>query len=255
MMDCISPKYRMKLLEQIKQAIWNEYASYEKAALYISQWHVRDEWTENFSILRNSKGIDVLQTLNNIDNETLIKIAIDLGIETPDFIPSVPLFRNKIKAEYPTASATFEKAIKAIETDPDTAIGLANSALESIVKEILRHPYIHSNKDVKKDTLHSLVCSLLKVFKLFPGENMPTEFNTIGSSLISIAKSIEGVRSERTNFHGKCNDDVVISDSMYAYMVVNSVTTVGLFLDSFFKKYIKDTSIEAEEQVVDDLPF
>ena len=255
MMDCISPKYRMKLLEQIKQAIWNEYASYEKAELYISQWHVRDEWTENFSILRNSKGIDVLQTLNNIDNETLIKIAIDLGIETPDFIPSVPLFRNKIKAEYPTASATFEKAIKAIETDPDTAIGLANSALESIVKEILRHPYIHSNKDVKKDTLHSLVCSLLKVFKLFPGENMPTEFKTIGSSLISIAKSIEDVRSERTNFHGKCNDDIVISDSMYAYMVVNSVTTVGLFLDSFFKKYIKDTSNETEEQIVDDLPF
>ena len=145
--------------------------------------------------------------------------------------------------------------LKAIETDPDTAIGLANSALESIVKEILRHPYIQSNKDVKKDTLHSLVCSLLKVFKLFPGENMPTEFNTIGSSLISIAKSIEGVRSERTNFHGKCNDDVVISDSMYAYMVVNSVTTVGLFLDSFFKKYIKDTSIETEEQIVDDLPF
>ena len=62
MMDCISPKYRMKLLEQIKQAIWNEYASYEKVELYISQWHVRNEWTENFSILRNSKGIDVLQT-------------------------------------------------------------------------------------------------------------------------------------------------------------------------------------------------
>ena len=253
-MDCISPKYRMKLLEQIRQAIWNEYASYERAELYISQWHVRDEWTENFSILHNGKGIDVLQTLNNIDNETLIKIAIDLGIDTPDFIPSVPLFRNKIKAEYPTASATFEKAIKAIETDPDTAIGLANSALESIVKEILRHPYIQS-KDVKKDTLHSLVRSLLKVFKLFPGENMPTEFNTIGSSLISIAQSIEGVRSERTNFHGKCNDDVVISDSMYAYVVVNSVTTVGLFLDSFFKKYIKYTSIKSEEQVVDDLPF
>ena len=95
MLDCISPKYRMKLLEQIRQAIWNEYVSYERAELYISQWHVRDEWTENFSILRNSKGIDVLQTLNNIDNETLIKIAIDLGIETPDFIPSVPLFRNE----------------------------------------------------------------------------------------------------------------------------------------------------------------
>lgn len=255
MMDCISPKYRMKLLEQIRQAIWNEYSSYERAELYISQWHVRDEWTENFSILHNGRGIDVLQTLNNIDNETLIKIAIDLGIETPDFIPSVPVFRNKIKAEYPTASATFEKAIKAIETDPDTAIGLANSALESIVKEILRHPYIRTNNEVNKETLYSLVRSVLKLFKLFPDKNMPTEFNTIGSSLISIAQSIECVRSEQTNFHGKCANDVVISDAMYAYMVVNSVTTVGLFLDSFFKKYIKDKSYNSDEQIVDDLPF
>ena len=249
----------MNLVDQIDKSIWQEFSSYEKVSMYIRQWqHWYSEYEVNFTIVykdKNSNQINLFSTLHNIDDETLIKIAIDLGIDTPDFIPSVPYFRNKIKAEYPTASATFEKAVKAIETDPDTAIGLANSALESIVKEILRHPYIQLKKDVNKETLYSLVCSFLKEFKLSPSANMPPEFKTIGSSLISIAQSIEGVRSERTNFHGKCNDDEVISDSMYAYMVVNSVTTVGLFLDSFFKKYIKETSNETDEQIVDDLPF
>ncbi len=69
-----------------------------------------------------------------MDGETLIKIAIDLGVDTPDLIPSIPFFRNEIKAEYPTASQAFEKAYKEIEENPDIAIGLVNSALESIIK-------------------------------------------------------------------------------------------------------------------------
>lgn len=52
-----------------------------------------------------------------------------MGIETPDYIPSIPTFRNKIKENYKNASETFEKAFREVEKDPSLAIGLANSVL------------------------------------------------------------------------------------------------------------------------------
>ena len=58
-------------------------------------------------------------------------MAIDLGVETPDFIPSIPVLKNELKSDFETASQTFEKAYKNVEEDPSLAIGLANSALES----------------------------------------------------------------------------------------------------------------------------
>ena len=148
-MDSISPKYQMSLVRKICHAIWTEYSSYADVLFYIQKWHEQVDklytiW-ENFSIKfkDNTKDsanpkIDLLATLHSMDGDLLLKIAIDLGIETPDFIPSIPIFRNEVKSHYKTASQTFEKAFKCIESDPDTAVGLVNSALESIIKEILK---------------------------------------------------------------------------------------------------------------------
>ena len=86
----------------------------------------------------NIKKIDLKKTLHQIDGETLLKIAIDLGLDTPDFIPSIPMFKNELKSSFETAAQTFEKAYCNVEKDPSLAIGLANSALESIIKAILK---------------------------------------------------------------------------------------------------------------------
>jgi hypothetical protein len=250
-MEMISPKYKMNLVEQIEKAIWQEFSSYEKVMIYIRQWqYLYNERGDNFKIIykdREYNQINLLQTLHIVDDETLIKIAIDMGIDTPDFIPSIPVFRNELKAECPVASAVFEKAFRCIENDPALAIGLANSALESIVKEVLKSP-LFADKKYSKETLYTLTQSLLKEFKLMPNSDMPNELKTLGSSLLSIAQSIESLRSEQTPFHGKSSDDIVVSDPMYAYLIVNSVTTVGLFLQSYYKKFYADSYVE-------DLPF
>ena len=107
----------------------------------------------------------------------LLIIAIDLGIETPDFIPSIPVFRNEIKSSYKTASQTFEKAFKCIETDPDTAVGLVNSALESIIKEILKDNRV-SIAWKENDTLYTLTQKILKEFK-FSSEGNPIEIKLL----------------------------------------------------------------------------
>jgi len=256
-LEAISPKYLMSLVKQIHEAIWREYITYRDVLFYIEKWHVWDDWNngyENFSIKIKATGdIDLLATLHGIASNTLLKIAVDLGVETPDFIPSVATFRNEIKSEYQTATATFDKAFKQIETHPDVAIGLANSALESIVKEILKDDRI-SISSKETDTLYDLTNCILKEFKIYPQSDLPTEIRTIGSSLLSINKAIEGLRSTGTSFHGKTDEDYLIKDSIYTYFIVNSVSTIGLFLNTYYKtKLPKPLPTKIIEE--DDLPF
>lgn len=196
----------------------------------------------------------MFKTLHNIEGVTLLKIAIDLEIETPDFIPSIPTFRHKLKSDYSTASKTFEKAFKMIEEQPETAIGLANSALESIIKEILNDERVNIKRK-GKETLYDLVQLLLTEFKLFPKSDLPLQIKTMGSSLLAVNKSIESLRSENTDFHGKLKDDYMINEPLYAYFIFNSVCTVGLFFINFYQKKYPIINFNEFNDTSDDLPF
>ena len=255
MNELISPKYLMKLVKQVDTVIWDEYKSYREVRMYIEKWHQENEYNnwENFRIaIKESKEIDLLQTLNNMPGELLLKVAIDMNVDTPDFIPSVPVFKNSLKTEYKTAYDTFVKAFRQVETDPSLAVGLANSALESIIKEILKDERIKS-KVTGKETLYSLTLIILKEFNLINDE-LPKEIKTIGSQLTSIAQSIEKLRSEKTAFHGKTDTDYLITDTVYTYFVLNAVTTVGLFLQNYYKT-LHPKVVKKANDFLDDLPF
>lgn len=260
MNELISPKYQMKLVKSVHDAIWEEYKSYAEVSLYIEKWHEVDgDWNthwENFQIITKPSGdIDLLRTLHSMSGNDILKVAIDMGVDTPDFIPSIPTFRNELKADYKTAYQTFMKAFKQIESDPSLAVGLANSALESIVKEILKDERIRC-KIKGTETLYKLTSIILKEFN-FLDSSHPIEIRTIASSLLSISQSIEKLRSEKTDFHGKTAEDFLITDTVYTYFVLNSVTTVGLFLQTYFKtKFPKPIEItEPDQEDYDDLPF
>lgn len=249
----------MELIKSVHNKIWEHYKSYREVRFYIEKWQIfkksnfGHQIPDNFSLrLKDNEEIDLLPTLNSIDGETLIKIAIDLGVETPGFIPSIPTFRNELKSDYRTAAATFEKAFKQIEAHPDVAIGLANSALESITKEILKDNRVQNNLK-GNETLYGLAQEILKVLQMFPGSEMPKEIKTIGSSFLAINQSIEDLRSKKTDFHGKTGEEYVIVDPLYAYFTVNSVATVGLFLISFYKH--KFPTPVPEDTSDDELPF
>lgn len=259
MNDIISPKYQMKLVREVCDTIWQEFSSYKEVKLYIEKWQftepIQNHSWEKFKLATKDTGdIDLLATLHNIDGETLLKIAIDLGIDTPDFIPCIPTFRNELKTSYEAAFSTFERAFKQIEEHPDLAIGLANSALESIIKEILKDDRINS-KIKATETLYGLTTEILKIFQLYPTSEMPVEIKTIGSAFLSINQSVEKLRSEKTTVHGKTTGDYIINSPIYAYFVVNSISTVGLFINSFYKTKFPTEEIKTIETDVDDLPF
>ena len=108
----VSPKYQMQLVNSVEKAIWDEYKSYKQVRLYINKWHknnydpngLNNDYWENFAIVEKpNKDIDLISTLHNFSGTDLLKIAIDLGVDTPDFIPSIPTFKNELKSEYKTA--------------------------------------------------------------------------------------------------------------------------------------------------------
>ena len=185
----ISPRYQMSIIQNINDRLFELYKSYDDVENYIEKWHeVYDTFgdNENFSIIFKDyerKKIDVKKTLHNVDGETLLKMAIDLGIETPDYIPCIPTFKNELKSSFEIASQTFDKAFKNVEEDPSLAIGLANSALESIIKEVLKDQRISIQWN-EKDTLSSLINSICKAFQLNTDSSCPTEIRTMASSLI-----------------------------------------------------------------------
>lgn len=258
----ISPKYLMRLIDQIEKEIWKEFTSYKNVKNYIKKWHehndsynFNDYW-ENFHIEEEKGNINLNETLHGIANETIIKIAVDLGIETPGFIPSISLIKNSLKDNYPKAFDSFQNALKQTEENPDLAIGSANATLESIIKHILENDNI-SVKYNNKDTLYSLAQSILKEFSIFPNAEIPEEIRNIGSGLLNVSQNIEKLRSEKTTVHGKTKKDYVVEDSLYAYFVVNTISTIGLFLISYYdKKYINLASDEQKlEALVEDFPF
>lgn len=235
----ISPKYQMDLTLRVKEKLFDLYSSYDNVESYILKWHeVYDAFPpyhENFSIRHQENGkFDTMRTLQGIDGETLLKMAIDLGIETPGFIPLIPTFRNELKSDYTVASQTFEKAFKQVESDPSLSIGLANSALESIIKKILADGRIPIDYK-EEDTMSKLINKICKAFNLHVDNNMPKEVKTIGSSLISVCNAIEALRSKKTEFHGKSDESFVVSSPLYSYFIINAVSTVGIFLLNFYK--------------------
>ena len=261
----ISAVYRMELIEKLDKTIWSKYTSYKKVEQYVklNQTLYDNFGNANFDIVYVNDNIQLLDTLGNIaqdEPEVLIKMAIDLGIETPDFIPSIPTFRNKLKDEYKNASTSFEKAFQNIEKNPADAVGNANSVLESIIKEILSdsrfaHISVVSNASSKK-----LVQEILKVFQLNPDSpELPSQMKPISSSFIIVAKaiedSIEDLRSDNTLFHGQDSGKYLISEPLYAYFVVNACATVGLFLIDFYEKKFPKMQMLNDDILDKELPF
>lgn len=77
--------------------------------------------------------------------------------------------------------------------------------------------------------------------------------------MLKAVQSIENLRSNNTDSHGKLDEDYVIHDSLYAFFTINAVTTIGLFLISFYeKKYqsaYSENNVDAVGSMTDTIPF
>lgn len=253
----ISPKYAIRLIKQIEDKIWKEFQSYKGVRAYIERWHEIDYYGNelNFQLINreNEPNIDLHSTLSSIyDDELLLKIAVDLGVETPDVIYSVPEIKGILTSGYDKVASTFENAYRKVLEEPATSVTCANSALESIISHICEDENITPCNP--KDTLYKQTLHILKEFGLKPSDELFKEIKQIGSGLISISQALEDIRSKYSDTsHGKAREDYVLDDSLYSKFYLNAVTTVGLFLLNFYEaKYV---SAERNNYLDNDVPF
>lgn len=95
----------------------------------------------------------------------------------------------------------------------------------------------------------------MKIFGLNnDSPELPNEMKAISSTLTTVAKAIEDLRSDKTLHHGQESKKYLIDQDLYAYFVINACATVGLFLIDFYEnKFPK--SVSSFEISDDDLPF
>lgn len=256
-MDKILPSYKTDMEKKVRNALDNKYQGRD-ATYYLQNWF---EEYDNFGngnfclcyIDNNRETLDLDATIHSMDGELLLKVAIDLGVETPHYIPSIPIFRNELKTSYEFASRTFEKAFREVESDPDTACGLAVAALESIIKEILLDNRI-SIKSRDKGDIHKLMDDILRAYSILPNGLIFSEIRTLVSGLQKCATALGDIRGDKSSLHGHKTGDIIISDAASAYFVVNAITTIGLYLIQVYKKQYPSV-IYYNELSSEDLPF
>ena len=186
-MKRISPKFKMSLIEQVSKEIWDRYHSYTLVEAYLEEFQEED-WDDygnfrgvNFTIKKAENGkLDLIKTLSDMPQDILFTVAIDLDIPIPTVLPAFPTFtRSLTKGELGTSLAydNFMKSYKLVYEDPEQAISLANSSLETIIKHILEDERI--NEKYGDDTLPKLVEQVLKCFKYFPSKEVQKNIRNI----------------------------------------------------------------------------
>ena len=98
----ISPLYMQRLKERVEDALWNLFtkSKYRQVEEYVGRWYESDDFNyENFSIYRKDDHIDLGRTLAGMPNDILIKVAADIGVETPGLLPVHPCNEERAESE------------------------------------------------------------------------------------------------------------------------------------------------------------
>ena len=254
----ISPKYMMGLIARVEKKLFDDFGDNSDIDYYLQKWVEQwDYWNNNFDIARNIDGdVDVRRTLHGMPPDVLIKIAIDLGIETPGMLPSIPMFQNTLKDQNPNAQENFERAIKNVGSHPDDAVALANSTFESVLKTIVADGGLDlTSEAISRDVGKALSNKVIPALGFASGKEAPKAVNRLASSLLGMASAVSDLRNDKSSAHGSAPDDYVIDDPLWAELVVNATAAVGLFLWEFYSK----TKLIAEptQEALDfgDIPF
>lgn len=239
--DGISPLYMQQLKDRVEEALWSlfEKSKYRQVGEYIERWHKDDgNFWENFCIYTKDDHIDLSSTLTGMPNDILIKIAADIGVDTPGLLPCIPVMKNILNQNNTNAYTNFERAVKNVYDHPDQSVALAASTLEGLFKTILGSscgaaPSISTKNASLSDLTNKVVKELIGACDA----GTPVEIKTLASQLRSLGSTIDNLRSDKSVAHGKADGEYVVDDPLWAETVVNVTAALGILLWRLFERH------------------
>jgi integrase len=209
------------------------------------------EFRHRFGINLAKKGVSVHEIHNLIDNVTPLmavaycKIAENEGFN--DFIsnnneknvPSDKLiintFSNNVNAQY--IQETWAKALERRESDPDGAITIARTLLESVCKFILDQEEIDYVDKIEMQQLYRAVQSILN---LSPDNQHESIFKQILGGCTSVVIGLGSLRNKLSDAHGR-SYYAPQPLKRHAQLAVNLAGAMADFLFSTWEETCKDS--------------
>jgi hypothetical protein len=253
----------MNLLKQIEETIWIMTGSskYKWVENYMHKWDPYEyDWNGNlmggkFEIYYKQEGQDVIdlnKTLHRIkDDDLIIKIALDLNITIPQFIPAVKEFEVKLEEfTYTKVRTQFQKACKDVFDNPSNSVTLAYTTLESLIE------HIAEGKDI------SLIGTLPKKVGIVlnsMNEEVEQELIPFVKTLTNLTTQLEDLRSKKATGHGTNSTIKLIDNIESATFIVNASASIGLLLIDLLLKLESQIQgnliINSEIMELEEIPF
>lgn len=258
--ESISPLYMQKLKNRVEGALWNLFdeSKYRQVEEYIRRWHEDDgNFWENFCVYRKDDHIDLSHTLAEMPNDILVRLAADIGVETPGMLPCIPVMKNILSQNNTNAYMNFERAVSNVYDHPDQSVALAASSLEGVIKTICQG--IDFESPIKNLSLSELTNKAVKELIGVCDADTPQEIKTLATQIRGLGNTIDNLRSDKSTAHGKAAGEYVINDELWAETVVNATATLGILLWRLYERFCNSKGIKADVQPLsvydDEIPF
>lgn len=275
----LSPLYKIQLIKSIVSNIYNNPVLQDTENLMLEQnfvseeciYHYFNSWREKTSYLREiddsfncetyvkqfykfelhtrKSKLDVNATLHCIqDDDILLRIAIDLGVDTPYFIPTISNIKNMLKEEINQSNILhdFERAMKDVHDRPYESVKASHRVLTGVCAFINQKFNIieeHSDNKTVEHTLNVLKISRKTIEQLLQNNHDHTYKNckeyfdaiaNISSSCQTIANNIGTLRDKYAKSHKALDHHYVIDDANIAYFAINVCSSLSWFLWSLY---------------------
>lgn len=255
----VSPLYMQRLKNRVEETLWKLFpqSKYKNVNEYILRWHEEDGCYENFPVYYDiDSHIKLSDTRAGMSNNLLIKIAADIGVETPGILPCIPVMKNILNQNNSNAYTNFKRAIKNVYDSPDQSVTLAASTLEGVIKTILTR--LTPDDQVDRLTLSKLTGKVVRRLIGKCNPSTPEEIKNLASGITKTNQAISELRNNKSVAHGKAQGEHVIDDALWAETVVNATATVGMLLWRLFeRRQNRNSEIAPPSGKIDsnDIPF
>ncbi|WP_438313225.1 abortive infection family protein [Sporosarcina sp. FA9] len=185
-------------------------------------WGHIKEVSPNYQGRRDYLRNEFLEVLNYLEEMDLIESPLD------------EIVSNTLthKDGYAYVKENWDKALSSRNDDPERAISMARTLIESTCKHILDH----ANEPYKDSAdLPQLYKSVQKVLNLAPSEHTEEVFKQILGGCVSIVNGLGSVRNQLGDAHGK-GIKVYKPSSRHAVMAVNMAGAMTEFLISTWEE-------------------